>query len=221
MKTKMKKTIKIALALAVTTGFIFFSCKKKKGDPVPQPTTTGNPAPNEQEIITTMRLIFTDGTTTATYQFKDPDGDGGISPFYGPGTNSTSTQSDSVINLTANKSYTLNLLLLDETKIPVDTISNEVFEEGADHMIFFNQLSPTAPPSSSVTIAGTNLSIVYLDTDGASNPLPVGLLTKWVTGFTSPKKEILIELKHQPGTKNGTYSPGDVDVAVPFKIKIN
>jgi hypothetical protein len=63
---------------------------------------------------------------------------------------------------------------------------------------------------------------MYKDSDGATTPRPLGLLTEWMTGaMTTTKKELTIELKHQPGTKNGTYAPGDVDVSVPFKIKIN
>ena len=63
---------------------------------------------------------------------------------------------------------------------------------------------------------------MYKDSDGASTPRPIGLLTEWMTGaMTTTKKVLNIELKHQPGVKNGTYAPGDVDAAVPFKIKIN
>ncbi|MBA3683102.1 MAG: hypothetical protein H0W73_18355 [Bacteroidetes bacterium] len=219
----MKTTTKMMLSAAVAVALVAVSCKKKDKDPEPTPpTTTGNPPPNEQEIITTMNVIIDNGTTTATYFYKDPDGDGGIAGFYGPGATTTSSQTDSVINLLANKNYTVNLLLLDETKNPVDTISNEVLEEAADHMFFFNQQSPSALPNASVTINGTNLTITYKDTDGATTPLPIGLLTEWMTGSTTAtKKELNIELKHQPNIKNGTYAPGDVDAAVPFKIKIN
>lgn len=219
----MKTTTKVILSAAVAVALVAVSCKKKDKDPdpTPQPTTTGNPPPNEQEVITTMKVMIDNGTTTANYFYKDPDGDGGVTGFYGPGTSTTSTQTDSVINLLASKNYTVSLLLLDETKNPVDTISNEVLEEAADHMFFFNQLSPTALPNASVTISGTNLTINYKDTDGASTQRPIGLLTEWITGAAAAKKELSIELKHQPGVKNGTYAPGDVDVSVPFKIKIN
>ncbi|MDO9001231.1 MAG: hypothetical protein Q7W45_15815 [Bacteroidota bacterium] len=219
----MKTTTKMILSAAVAIALVGVSCKKKDDDPKPTPTTTtGNPPPNAQEVITTMKVMINDGTTTATYFYKDPDGDGGITGFYGPGTTTASAQTDSVINLLANKNYTVNLLLLDETKNPIDTISNEVLAEAADHMFFFNQQSPSALPSASVTISGTNLTITYKDSDGAATPKPIGLFTEWMTGaMTATKKELNIELKHQPGVKDGTYAPGDVDVAVPFKIKIN
>jgi hypothetical protein len=220
----MKTTTKMILSAAVAVALVAVSCKKKDKDPdpTPTPTTTGNPPPNAQEVITTMKVMINNGTTTATYFYKDPDGDGGIAGFYGPGTTTTSAQTDSVINLLASKNYTVNLLLLDETKSPVDTISKEVLAEAADHMFFFNQQTPSALPNASVTISGTNLTIMYKDSDGATTTRPLGLLTEWMTGaMTTTKKELTIELKHQPGTKNGTYAPGDVDVSVPFKIKIN
>jgi hypothetical protein len=218
----VKKTVTLMLSTALCVSLLMVSCKKKKKDePTPTPTTTGG-GNTDQELITTMKVMINNGTTTATYVYKDPDGDGGIAAFYGPGTNSTSAQTDSVINLLANKNYTVDILLLDESNAEIDTISNEVEEEGADHMFFFNQLTPSALPNSFVTISGTNLTINYKDTDGAATPRPIGLQTQWITGAaTTTKKELVIELKHQPGVKNGTYSPGEVDVAVPFKIKIN
>jgi len=219
----MKKTIKLAAYAVAALALTFTACKKdKKTDPAPAPTPV--PTPNPQEVITTMKVLIFNGTVTTTYQFKDPDGDvGSLSGFYGPGTASTSTQADSVINLVASKNYTVNLLLLDETKTPVDTISKEVLAEGADHMFFFNQASPIgAVPNTSLNITGTNLTIKYLDNDGATTPRAIGLTTEWITGMmTTTKKELKITLRHQPGVKNGTYAPGETDVEIPFKIKIN
>lgn len=215
----MKTTKIIAYALVVLF-LTSTSCKKnKKTDPIQPPAPTQPPI----ELITTMKVMINNGTVTTTYQFKDPDGDGGIQAFYGPGTTSLSTQADSVINLLAIKNYTVYILLLDETKTPVDTISKKVSEEGANHMFFFNQSNPIgAAPNSSVVIAGTNLTIKYLDTDGAATSRAIGLTTQWITGLTATtKKEVKITLRHQPSVKDGTYAPGDTDLEVPFKIKIN
>jgi hypothetical protein len=215
----MKKTTKM-IAYAVTAlALTFTACKKdKKSEPL-----TPGPTPNPEELITTMKVMVNNGTVTTTYMFKDPDGDGGQAAFYGPGTNSLSTQADSVINLVAMKNYTVNILLLDETKNPVDTISKEVLEEGADHMFFFNQTNPTGTvPNASVAISGTNLTVKYLDSDGAGTPRPIGLKSEWITGALSTNKAPLkITLKHQPGAKDGTYPPGETDIEVTFKIKVN
>jgi hypothetical protein len=220
----MKTTTKMMLSAAVVAGLLVVSCKKKKDDaptPTPTPTTTGG-TNLDQEVITTLKLNITDGTVTTTYLYKDPDGDGGQAAFYGPGATNTSAQTDSVINLLANKNYTVSILLLDETKNPIDTISNEVLEEGDEHQFFFNQLTPSALPNASVTIAGTNLTINYLDVDEGTPVRPIGLLTKWMAGAATTNKQALnVELKHQPGVKNGTYAPGEVDVSAVFKIKIN
>lgn len=212
------KTNKKNLSVLLIAATIFLAaCKKDEKEPDPVPP----PPPSEQELITTFRMTVSDGTLTADYLFKDPDGDGGTPAFYGPGTTTASTQSDSVINLNANTIYTVSFQLFDESKSPAVNISNEIVEEALDHMFFFNQQTPSALPNASVSISNTNLSIHYLDSDSASTALPIGLLTKWTTGNAADKRPLTIELKHQPDVKNGTYAPGDVDISILFKVKIN
>jgi len=198
---------------------IVSSCKKD--NKTNQPTPAPPPPLNEEELITTFKLYLLDGTDTSVYVFRDPDGDGGIPAFYGPGTNSLSSQSDSVIILNPNKTYTATLFFLDESKTVTDTISHEIEEEANDHMVFFNQTNPTPTPNASVTISGTNLSIIYIDQDSNSPPLPLGLQSRWIIGNSNSKAPLNIELKHQPGVKNGTYAPGDTDISVLFRIQIN
>ncbi len=174
---------------------------------------------NENEVITTMKLSITDGTTTLNYQFKDPDGDGGIVGAYGNLSNTLTAQSDSVINLSINKTYTVSILLLDETKAVADTISNAVLSEGVDHMFFFNSINPTGNPYS-VYLTGSMTTITYLDLD--ANLRGIGLLTKWQAPSMAMAKSIVtVSLRHQPGVKNGTYALGDTDIEIPFKLKIN
>jgi len=151
---------------------------------------------NESELITTVRLIFTDSASgdTSSFQFRDPDGEGGNPP----GTFDT-------LKLDANHSYLMDILLLDESKNPVDTVSNEVRDEANDHLFVFN-------------ISGAKLNITILDKDG--NNLPVGLQTRWRTGAASSgTAEVL--LRHQPGVKDGTPAPGESDVDVIFQAVIN
>ena len=174
---------------------------------------------NENEVITTMKLAITDGTTTLNYQYKDPDGDGGIAGSYGNLSNTITAQSDSVINLAINKTYTVSILLLDETKTLIDTISNSVLSEGVDHMFFFSASNPTGNPYS-IYLTGSMTTINYLDLD--ANLRGIGLLTEWQTSSILLAKSLLtISLRHQPNTKNGTYAPGDTDIEIPFKLKIN
>lgn len=216
MKTLFNSTLLFAILLLL----LGTSCKKKKDEPAPD---NPPPAPNTQEIITTFKLLLTDSTTGTvyTYLYKDPDGDGGQSGFYGPGTSSVSAQTDSVFTLMPNRTYFCEILLLDETKNPVDTISNEVSEEGADHMFFFNSLNPSGSPFM-VTLSGSNIHITYKDLDSGSPQRGIGLLTRWRTyGIVAAKNPVNIILKHQPGVKNGTFAPGDTDADVTFKVIVN
>ena len=142
MKTKATKTLLVIAGMAVLA---FTACEKKKDKPAPPASTTGGSTTgqaNQGEVITHFELTLTsmNGTvsTSNTYKYIDNDGDGGQPAFFG-GTN----QSDSVITLIANKTYSASIKLFDRSKTPVDTISNEVQAEGADHMFFFNQSNPS------------------------------------------------------------------------------
>ena len=206
----MKTTI-TTIAMLATLATAFTSCKKDKK------TEPEAPAPpiNQGELITTMKVTLTDTITnvSATYVFSDLDGAGGNAATFGNG------GADSVINITANKAYFTKILLLDESKSPVDTISNEVEEEGIDHMFFFNGISPTGTTSYTTTLNG-GTTIKYLDSDASNRG--IGLLTLWTAPLTPmPKEPLLIELKHQPSVKNGSYGPGETDIQVAFKIKVN
>ena len=187
-----KQMTKVMFATAVIASAIV-GCKKDKEE-VPTPA----PPVNEEEVITTMKLIFTDSANTSntvSATFKDPDGDGG----------SGATIFDTIM-LQANKTYLVDILLLNETASPVDTISNEVAEEANDHHFFFHH-------------TGVNIVTTYLDQDTNTPPLPVGLATKWKTGAVANGSSQVI-LKHQPGVKDGTETPGETDIEVTFATKI-
>jgi hypothetical protein len=184
----MKKSI---MLLILTALFIAVSCKKDKDlQPLPPPVT------NSPELITSMKLIFTDSANTASSvsaYFNDPDGPGGNSAI----------QFDT-IKLQSNKNYLVNLLLFDQTKNPVDTVSQEIWQERDEHIFFFQH-------------SGVTIQTLYLDADSKS--IPVGLSTKWRTGSIA-NGTTKITLKHQPGTKNGTITPGETDVEVLFQTKL-
>ncbi len=209
----MKTTITTVALLAILAT-TFTSCKKdKKTEPIPE-----QPAPpvNQAELITTMKVILHDTTThiNTIYMFSDLDGPGGNAAVFG-GAN----QSDSIINLLSNHVYQSTILLLDQTKNPVDTISKEVLNEGVDHMFFFNSTNPTGTPYNTfLTASMTNIK--YLDLD--ANNRGIGLSTLWIAPTMAMNKTpLIIELKHQPNVKNGTYTPGETDIQVNFKLKIN
>ena len=207
------KSIITTAALLAMLGTTFTACKKdKKEDPAPQ-----QPAPpaNEAELITTMKITLRDTTnnTSVTYVFSDLDGAGGNPATVG------NSGADSVINITANHVYEATILLLDQTKTPVDTISNEVEEEGADHLFFFNSIAPTGTPYNTY-LSGSMTNIKYLDLD--ANNRGIGLSTEWTApSMMMAKSPLTIELKHQPSVKDGSYAPGETDIQVGFKLKVN
>jgi hypothetical protein len=183
----MKKTVKHVLP-ALLLAAIFAGCKKDK-DLVPVPP----PVVNEGEVITTLTLMFVDSANTSDVRyatFRDPDGDGGAGPDI----------FDTIV-LAPNKTWLTSIILLNETANPVDTISNEVLDEANDHLFCFG-------PS------GVGITVTITDTDG--NSLPLGLQSKWKTTGTATGT-VEVELKHQPGVKNGTCTPGETDIHVHFQ----
>jgi hypothetical protein len=220
----MKKNIVKISSIALVAMLMFASsCNKDKKTPDPEPAPT--PTPDPQEVITSFKLILKDSATNAvsTYLFKDPDGDGGQAAFYGP---TSTTQTDSVFTLVANRTYYSQIILLDETKNPIDSISNEVEEEGAEHMFFYNNGANTILNSGnpySVKLNGSNIKVSYTDLDAGTPQRGIGLQTKWRTSAASgsTKHPLNITLRHQPDAKNGTYAPGDSDISVDFKVRVN
>lgn len=218
----MKKThYQLLMALAAIT-LSFSACKKDKNNPQPEPEP---PVVNEEEVITTLKLLLTDSAAgvTKVYLFKDPDGAGGQAAWYGP---DAATQSDSVLSLDAGKTYHGELILLDETKTPVDSISNEVKEEGVDHMFFYNNgnnsIVNTGTPYT-VQLNGSQVKISYTDLDNGTPQRGIGLKTRWRTyaSTSGVKYPLNITLRHQPDAKDGSYAPGESDVSVDFKLKVN
>lgn len=189
----MKRTNKNVEKSLIAVGMIALSLSscKKDDDLVAVPP----PDQNEVEVITTFTITFTDigGTQpSASATFKDLDGDGGNAP----------SQFDTIF-LAPNTTYSAEIVLLNETESPADTISNEVLEEAVDHLFCFS-------PS------GNDVTITRTDTDGTYE---LGLQSQWVTGSASTSTTN-ITLKHQPGVKDGTCAPGETDIELDFVTKI-
>ncbi len=195
MKTNCSiKSISYFLAVAI----ILNACKKDDGAKPSNPTSPTN----QGEVITTMKVTLTDSANTSSSVsaiFNDPDGDGGNGPV----------QFDT-IKVSMGKTYLVGIELFDKTKNPEDTISNEVANEANDHHFFFHF---SGIPASSIILT-------YLDQDNNTVPLPLGLTTKWRMPNTTGTGSAQIILKHQPGVKDGTETPGDTDVDVTFQVAI-
>ena len=181
-----KKNISILafLALGVIT---FSSCKD---DEVVNP-----PNQNEEELITTVELVFTnaaDSSDVSTFKFADPDGEGGGAP----------TQHDT-IRLTQSTNYALAVRFLDESTSDVEDITEEVKEEAEEHLVCY-----TADASTSIII-----------TDKDVNGLNIGLTADVETTDTT-SGTFTISLKHQPDGKNGSCDIGETDVEVAFALEV-
>lgn len=188
---KNRKMKKSALLL-FTCLAVFTACKKDKKNTVTNPAN-----PNSEEVITTFKITFVDPNgiqPSVIAQFIDLDGPGGNAPI-----------TFDTIALAANSFYNANIHLLNESVTPIDTITHEIVAEGVDHLFCFD--------------ADASLNLTIQRTDLDANNLPIGITSSWTTTGSSTGYTI-IRLKHQPGVKDGTCSPGDTDIELSFFTKI-
>lgn len=159
---------------------------------------------NEQETFTTATLTYTNDADAsdkheATIKFKDGFGHGG-----------DVLEKNETIMLKAGAAYSVELVLLDESRNPAVVMSEEVEEEGEAHQVFY-------------TPAGADLTVAYADKDG--NDRPIGLKTTQTSGEAG-SGTLKVTLKHlQEGStllKNDTsnINTGETDVEVTFNVTI-
>ena len=189
MKRRMFKPFMLALG---ALSLVVVSCKKDEVKPA-EPTP-----PNENELITTLELKFSGkgvigNDTTFVVTFNDPDGDGGNAP------------TQETIHLLKNSTYKVEVTLLDKSKTPAETISNEVLAEANDHLFFYSS-NPTG-------------LVDVLITDKDSNGKNLGLKSTWTTTNAGSGK-VKVKLMHQPGVKDGTSATGDTDIEVDFQVNV-
>jgi hypothetical protein len=167
------------------------------------------------ELITKVTLTFTPegGGMAVIATATDPDGLG-VQPLVinGP------------IELEKNKTYTLNISLLNElaaSTAPEYNITAEVEEEGDEHMFFFSWTNSVfSNPDGNGNVDNRADPVNYEDED--VNGLPLGLQTLWHSADVASSGDFRIMLKHQPELKSATSDSeaGDTDVDVIFDIEI-
>lgn len=186
-----KQFMKVLLGILISSALVT-SCKK---DTVEEP--------NEEEVITTMKLTFVPvgGGATLTYQFDDADGPGGAAP----------TQDEIV--LAPSKTYNVTVQLLNKTETPVADITTEVQSESEAHRFYYE---PTV---------GSNFNVLVLDND--ANGVPLGITSAWATAAGTATGKIKITLRHYGGTPPGKVSDdlvnsskSSTDIEVEFNTKI-
>lgn len=193
----------MSMALAIASVSVISGCDDD--DPKKEDTP---------ELITKATLTFTPsaGGAPVVVTATDPDGEG-----------VQDITVDGPINLAAAKSYTLSIQLINELAAPTDAeynITEEVEEEGDEHMFFFSWTNNVFnDPTGNGNIDNRNDDVNYDDED--ANGLPLGLETFWTTGTASSGK-FRIMLKHQPELKtaSSTSSTGETDLDIEFTINV-
>lgn len=183
----MKNIIQLS-GISLLAMLIITSCKKEKTEQ----------EQNDNELITTVELKVTEsGTNTSSYfKWEDIDGPGGEEPII------------QTITLQPDKTYTVDIGLINASINPPESITGEVLEESDVHRFYY------------LPAASTNMTVSGLDTD--VNSLPVGLKSTWkTTGFGSGN--MLITLRHYPnGGKAAddpvTSSKSTTDAEVEFPV---
>jgi hypothetical protein len=191
----MKKTSRIFPVALLSMILLMQGCKDH--DDVVNPV-------NEVELLTTMRLSFAKwdelgipSQLPVEFIWRDEDGSG--------------NPEIEVIELEPNATYTLNISVLDESKVPAIEITNQIMAEADKHQFFF-ELSPT--------------DVLWEYHDSDANAQPVGLETIFITG--EPETGLLtVILRHEPnksaeGVQDGdiTNAGGETDIQAEFPITI-
>ena len=200
----MKNIFKLNYLLyAVLTLFIFTACEEDEAAPEEE---------NEVEVFTDVKLVFTPtgGGAAVEAAAQDPAG-AGVQELQVLG----------AINLAANTSYTLTMVIENCLESPCELMNEEIEEEDDEHQFFFAFTNDAfTSPAGNGNIDSASDPINYNDSDGNGNSL--GLNTSWTTGSASTGT-FTVQLQHQPDVKTATSgsTDGDTDFALTFNLNIN
>lgn len=198
---------KSSLYLALIAAVLFTSCKKDDDDEGPDKE-------NEEEVITDVKLIFTnddDASDVVEARAEDPDGEG-----------VEELKIIDEITLDTSKSYTLTFEIFNNLETPGEDIGEEIAEEDDEHQIFFSFSNDAfLTPTGNGNIDDETDPLNYNDEDGNGNP--VGLSTSWSTSDTKLTGGFFtVRLQHQPDIKSGSTgaTQGDTDFELQFVLNI-
>jgi hypothetical protein len=202
-KIDTQKLCKRALGMVVITVIVFMAgCDTD--DPIKE---------DVPELITKATLTFSAaGQQPIEVTATDPDGEG-----------VQDLKVDGPINLQANKSYTMEITLVNglvEPSDPAFNITDEVADEADEHLFFFSWTNNLYnDPTGNGNIDNKSDDINYEDED--LNGLPLGLKTFWTTAGPS-SGSFRVVLKHQPDLKSSTSdsNTGETDLDITFTINV-
>ena len=202
-------------SMAILATVLITGCKKDKDPVTPEtPSVTAPGEENELEVITDVKLIFTnvsDSNDIVEARAQDPDGEG--------------VQELVIldqINLGASKTYTLTYEIFNNLETPGESIGAEVLEEADEHQIFYAfSNNAFTNPTGDGNIDNAADPLNYNDMDGNGNAL--GLSTTWTTSAAQlAGGSFTTRLQHQPDVKNSTSgaTDGDTDFELQFVLNI-
>ena len=214
----MNKFRKYSLLVILITAASLTGCKDDDDDVTP--AVTPPPMENEEEVITDVKLIFTnsaDANDIVEARAQDPDGEG--------------VQELAIldtIKLDVSKTYVLTYEILNALDAnDVENIGDEIKEEDDEHQIFYSfSNNAFANPTGNGNIDNAADAVNYNDEDseaqdGSGNP--VGLSTTWTTSATQLNGgNFTVRLQHQPDVKTSSSvsNDGDTDFELPFVLSI-
>jgi hypothetical protein len=211
----------LAGAIVVAALLVVSSCNKS--------ASVATPRPPGNEFLTTVELVYVNANNpadngTAIWRQLDP-------------TNvALPDTSKAVLNLKANSTYNVTMVILDETKHPADSVSLVIRQRQNFHLEYYQ---PTPISAQNLVISNTstdipvadgtvtsatgpylNLTVARTDYDTNNPPMQVGLNTIFTTGPASTGWLRVVQ-RHQPNVKDGTYAPGSADFDVNYAVNIN
>lgn len=161
----MKQFLKFGAIAIFSFSLFLSSCKKD------------TPAePNEEELITTVKLKFTPqgGGDVLNFEWEDLDGNPNTAP-----------EVDQII-LDKSKKYDVSIEVKNRSVNPEADITEEISAEKESHRFYY------------IPAQGSSIAISGFDKDG--NGVSVGLNSLWETSATLSTGKIKIILRHYAGT---------------------
>jgi hypothetical protein len=207
-------------AVFIATLFVLGSCNKS--------ASVATPRPPGNEFLTTVELVYVNTNNPS---------DNGVAIWrqLDPTNVALPDTSKAILNLKANGSYNVTMVILDETKHPADSVSLVIRERQNFHLEYY-QPTPIAPQNLVISNTSTdipvedgtvtsatgpylNLTVARTDYDTNVPPMQVGLNTIFTTGPASTGWLRVVQ-RHQPNVKDGTYAPGSADFDVNYAVNI-
>lgn len=196
----------------VITALTFTACSDDDDDSKPTPAP---PVENDEEVITDVKLIFTntaDATDIVEARAQDPDGEGVLELAI-----------LDTINLKVSTTYELTYEIFNNLETPGEDIGEEIEGEDDEHQIFYSfSTDAFTTPGGNGNIDNAADPVNYSDFDANTNP--VGLLTSWTTSANQLSNgNFTARLQHQPdGIKTSTSgaNDGDSDFDLTFVLNI-